>query len=799
MADDNLITIEVDGRAVEARKGQMIIEVTDNTEVRVPRFCYHKKLSVAANCRMCLVEVEKMPKPVPACATPVMDGMKVFTKSELAIEAQRGVMEFLLINHPLDCPICDQGGECELQDMAMGYGNSVSRYTESKRVVADEDIGPLVSTDMTRCIHCTRCVRFGDEVAGMRELGLTGRGENVRIGTYVKNAMASELSGNVIDLCPVGALNNKPYRFSARAWEMVQHAAISPHDCVGSNLYLHTLRGEVKRVVPKDNEFVNESWLADRDRYSCEALNAEERITRPQIKRDGQWYTVDWDDALQKVSEILSQETQQESPSIAGLISSSATIEEYYLMQKVIRGLGSNHIDHRTRQADFSDDEFAPMMPWLGMDLLELEKLDSALLIASNVRKDQPLLAHRLRKAALQGASIMFANQRHYEFHFPVSEQLVASPQNMIQALSGIVATLQTITGKTSSYAIQAALSDINVSEQHKAIAQNLLQANNSVVFIGSQAMLHPQYSAIKVLSAAIAELSAARIAYLSDGANAAGAWLAGAVPHRGPAGVALAKPGLNARQMLVKPLRNYVLFNIEIENESWDPSVALETLQQAGHVIAISAFASELLREYAEVILPLAAFSETSGTYVNAEGRWQSFAAAVEPKGEARPGWKILRKLGDELNLPGFDYYSIEAIRKDVQGLCNDIVLDNNISTQSVLSIETIFEDSDLLRMSEITIYSSDALVRRASDLQKTADGISAQAAMLNPITAERFGLINAAMVNVQYGFNTVALPLQINADIPDGYINIAMGVKGSEKLGPVYGAIEVDISNVS
>ncbi|HHH35636.1 MAG TPA: NADH dehydrogenase (quinone) subunit G, partial [Gammaproteobacteria bacterium] len=439
----DLLNIEIDGRPLKARRGQMVIEVADAAGIDIPRFCYHKKLSIAANCRMCLVEVEKVPKPLPACATPVTEGMKVYTRSPRAIEAQRGTMEFLLINHPLDCPICDQGGECDLQEISIGYGRDHSEYGETKRVVPDKDIGPLIATEMTRCIHCTRCVRFGDEIAGVRELGATGRGENTRIGTYIEKAVSSELSGNVIDLCPVGALTSKPFRFTARAWEMEDRDSIAAHDCIGSNLRVKVRRGEVMRVDPRENEEVNECWLSDRDRFSYQGVNSSERLAQPMIRRDGQWETVDWSTALEFTARGLREVVAREGGDALGaLVSPNATLEEMYLLQKLVRGLGSPHVDHRLRQQDYAADDHMPLFPSLGVALADLERLDAALLVGSHVRKEQPLAALRLRKAALAGGAVMFINPVAYEFNFPVHSNVAGSPAAMECHLAGVAKAL---------------------------------------------------------------------------------------------------------------------------------------------------------------------------------------------------------------------------------------------------------------------------------------------------------------------------------------------------------------------
>jgi NADH-quinone oxidoreductase subunit G len=719
--------------------------------------------------------------------------MKIFTQSPVAREAQKGVMEFLLINHPLDCPICDQGGECELQDLAMGYGRNVSRYTENKRVVADEDIGPLVSTDMTRCIHCTRCVRFGEEIAGMPELGATGRGEHMRIGTYVKKAMVSELSGNVIDLCPVGALNNKPYRFAARAWELTQHANVGQHDCVGSNLYLHTLRNKVRRAVPRDNEALNENWLSDRDRFSCHAINSPQRLERPLLKVGNDWRSVSWDDALREVGACLQPVLNDHGPDALGaLISANSTVEECYLMQKLVRGLGSRNIDHRLRQYDFSADREAPVMPWLGREIQGLEQVDAALLIGSNVRKDQPMAALRLRKAALNGAALMFVNHRRYDFHFPVAGQIAGGAQEMVPNLAAIAKALCELTGKSMPLSMQNWIEGVSPSDEHRHMAERLRQAGNGAVILGSQAPLLPDYAAIQALAYAIAKVSGASFGYLSDGANAAGAWLAGAVPHRGPGGAPLPAEGLTARGMLESPRRAYLLFNTEPELDGWDPALARQALNAAQAVIAISAFDSPGLRAYADIILPLAAFGETSGTFVNAEGLWQSFQGAVSPRGEARPGWKILRVLGNTFDLSGFDYFSSEEVRQELQHQCAERVLNNDLKSAPATGRET-GNRSPLTRIADIPIYAGDALSRHSEPLQQTNDAQRGRQFAVNSATAGKLGLSDAQTVAVRQADETVQFVLHIDDGIPDDCVYIGLGVPGSERLGPAFGPVEV------
>lgn len=713
---EDWVKIEVNGEQLEAKKGSMLIEVTDAVGVKIPRFCYHKKLSVAANCRMCLVEVERAPKPLPACATPVMDGMKVWTHSPKALEAQQGTMEFLLINHPLDCPICDQGGECELQDVSIGYGNSVSRFTERKRAVPDKDIGPLIETEMTRCIHCTRCVRFGDEIAGIRELGATGRGEDMEIGTYVEHSMTSELSGNVIDLCPVGALTSKPARHTGRSWEYVQHAGVAPHDSVGSNIYIHTIRGKVMRVVPRENEAINETWLSDRDRFSYEAIYSDDRAIRPWGKTQG---VVEWSEALQQTADSLQKIIAQHgADSVGFLVSPNATVEELYLAQKLARVAGVTNIDSRLRQSDFSDSAADPVFPWLGQSLEELETADAVLLIGSNIRMDQPLAGHRIRKAASNGSKIMLINPRDYDFLFPVATKIISDSAAMIPALAGVAKALVDLNNAEIPDNLTALLDHVEVSGAHRVIAEQLSKAENASLLLGNQAGAHRAFAQLRALAVFVAQCSGAVLGYLPEAANSAGAWLAGAVPHRLPGGKTVDNPGLDAQAMLQSPRKAYVLIGIEPEFDCADGTASLAAVQQADFVVNLSAYASSTMKEYADVILPIAVFAETSGTYVNAEGRWQSFNGACQPLGEARPAWKVLRVLANQLGLDGFDYTDSQQILNEIQQQCESLQPDNLITG----AVEfTASAGDELPAPVEVPIYAVDAVVRRAPSLQQT------------------------------------------------------------------------------
>ncbi len=717
---DDLVNIEINGRPVQARKGQMLIHATDASGDYVPRFCYHDKLPIAANCRMCLVEVEKAPKPLPACATPVAEGMKIFTKSPKAIAAQKAVMEFLLINHPLDCPICDQGGECELQDLAVGFGRDVARYAERKRVVKDKNIGPLVSTDMTRCIHCTRCVRFTSEIQGFQELGTCGRGEHVEIGTFIEKSVEHELSGNIIDLCPVGALNSKPYRYSARAWEMTQQPLVSPHDSVGTNMFAHVLRGRVMRVVPRVNEDINENWIADRDRYSYEGLYSEDRLTKPQMREGYSWREVDWQTALHAVADRLNAVARQDAGQIGVLAAPSVTLEEAYLTQRIARGLGSNNIDHRLQRSDCSDQQFDPVFPWLGCSIAELEQTGSLLVIGSNLRKEAPLLAHRIRKAAVKrGAQVAFINARTYKYLFPVSGYLASNGIGMVDHLAAVVAAAAQAKGVTVPASVNALVAKAQASDAHRAIAAQLSSGERRIILLGALAQRDGGFAQLRALAAALSQITGAQLGYIADGGNTVAAHLAGVLPHRGVAGQSLPASGLSAADMLDAKLKSYLLVG-SIEAQDL-PAGAIEKMRANGFVVALSSYASA--KDYADIILPIGTFAETSGTYVNVEGRWQSVPGAASPLGEARPAWKVLRVLGNLLNLSDFDYENSEQIRDELRNQTGNVIADNRYHNTAAVARHSAAEAI------EVQLYSVDAIVRRATALQLTHEALQARA----------------------------------------------------------------------
>ncbi|HFE32418.1 MAG TPA: NADH-quinone oxidoreductase subunit G, partial [Gammaproteobacteria bacterium] len=647
----------------------------------------------------------------PACATPVTDGMKVFTRSPKAVAAQKGVMEFLLINHPLDCPICDQGSECELQDVALTYGSDVSKYSESKRVLPSKDFGPLIGGDMTRCIHCTRCVRFGIEIAGVYELGTIGRGEHMEIGTFVQHSLSSELSGNIIDLCPVGALTSKPFRYVARAWELIQRDSVAPHDCVGSNLHVHVKRDRVVRVVPRENEEINETWLSDRDRFSYEGLNSEERVQTPMIKVEGGWQETDWETALHRAVDGLK---QIGSDDIGALASPLSTLEELYLLQKLMREIGCGNIDHRLKQTDFSDQEEAPLFPWLGQAIGDLERNDAVLLIGADVCSDQPIIGHRLRKAALSGGKISSVNPADFSYHFPQLASRVS--KSMLTELVAIAKALLDKTGKTAPEGFAALSQGVEVADTHKQIAELLLSGQSASILMGEAAINDTQFSAIRSIATLIAELSDSRPGYLPAGGNGAGAWQAGALPHRKAGGRPASVNGKNIAQMLQSDMKAYLLLNTEPETDCADAGAAREAMEKAQFVVSLNSYSSDAVMAYADVILPVAPFTETSGTFVNAEGRWQSFEGVVPPLGDSRPAWKVLRVLGNLFNCDGFDFVESSEVLAELSTMAGDISMDNSISWRCPESLGSAAE------YSMPAAYAGDGIVRRAESLQAVA-----------------------------------------------------------------------------
>lgn len=781
MAD---IEIEIDGRKLTVKSDQTIIQVADEAGIYIPRFCYHKHLSIAANCRMCLVEVEKSPKALPACATPITPGMKVFTKSQKTVDAQRAVMEFLLINHPLDCPICDQGGECELQDLSMGYGSSSSRYDECKRSIADENLGPLISTDMTRCIYCTRCVRFGDEVAGLREMGGTFRGEHTEIGTFVQHAIKSEVSGNIIDLCPVGALTSKPYRFTARAWELDQAPSISPHDCVGSNLNVHTRYGKVMRVVTRENADINLTWISDRDRFSYAGLYHADRLEEPMAKIQGKWQAVEWQKALDLIARGL-QETIAEygADKFGALASPSSTLEEFYLLQKIVRGLGSSHVDHRLREIDTTDQANLGLFPGLGMTIAELEEADAILLIGSHIQKEQPLFATRVRKAALKGAAILAMNPVDYRFNFKVTAKTIVAPHKMLQALAALV------------NAIKPEIDEVNVDDAAKNLAQALQGKQKVCIVLGALALHHHQAASIRYLAQRLAELTNGKLCLLTDGANSAGGWLAGAVPHRHIGGAAMNHPGLSAYQMLEKPRKAYLLLNVEPELDCANAAQAVEAFKQAKFVAALSMYRNAVLEAHADVILPIAPFTETSGTFVNAAGEWQSFNGTASAYQSSRPAWKILRVIGNFLHLDGFGYESSEEVKHEIKKhveAAQPVMM--RLARPEDFSLTA--EKTRLTRIGEVPIYAVDSLVRRSQPLQEAQVIMEGDIrfARLHPETADQLGLQEGETVKVRQHTHEIELPVAFDARVAKEGVWIAGAILATAGLGDLFGSVDIE-----
>ncbi|MDO9506901.1 MAG: NADH-quinone oxidoreductase subunit NuoG [Hydrogenophaga sp.] len=698
-----MVEIELDGKKVEVPPGSMVMHAAEKAGTYIPHFCYHKKLSIAANCRMCLVDVEKAPKPMPACATPVTQGMIVRTKSDKAIKAQQSVMEFLLINHPLDCPICDQGGECQLQDLAVGYGSSGSRYEEEKRVVFHKDVGPLISMqEMSRCIHCTRCVRFGQEVAGVMELGMIHRGEHAEITTVLGDTVDSELSGNMIDICPVGALTSKPFRYSARTWELSRRKSVSPHDSTGANLIVQVKNHKVMRVVPLENEAVNECWIADRDRFSYEAVNSEDRLTAPMIKQGGEWKTVDWQTALEYVANGLKQVKNEHGAASIGLLASPhSTLEELALAGALVRGLGSQNIDARLRHADFSNAAPAGAARWLGLPVASLSNLQRVLVVGSNLRKDHPLFAQRIRQAQRKGAQVNVLNAVAQDWAMPLKNVVLADCDVWVTALAGIAAAIAAETGASAPV-------NADVTDAHRTVAKSLLGGEHKAILLGNAAAHHEKAASLLSLANWIAQQTGASVGYLSEAANTVGAQLVNAVPGQG---------GLNAGQMLGSALKALVLLNTEPGHDS---AAGVQGLASAGMVVTLSPFKTNL--DISDVLLPVAPFTETSGSFVNAEGRLQSFHAVVRPLGETRPAWKVIRVLGNLLGLAGFDADSSQAVLASaLPGVASGAVVDaarlNNASTASIDLSPAVAEPC------VASIYQLDGLVRRAPALQLTAD----------------------------------------------------------------------------
>ncbi|MCR4297274.1 MAG: NADH-quinone oxidoreductase subunit NuoG [Gallionella sp.] len=827
-----MINIEIDGKSVETERGSTVMDAAHKAGIHIPHFCYHKKLSIAASCRMCLVEVEKAPKPLPACATPAADGMKVHTHSEMAVKAQKGVMEFLLINHPLDCPICDQGGECQLQDVSMGYGATASRYTEEKRIVMYKDVGALISTrEMSRCIQCTRCVRFGQEIAGMMEMGMAFRGEHAQIMSFVNSSVDSELSGNMIDLCPVGALTSKPFRYTARSWELSRRKSVSPHDGLGSNLAVQVKNGKVMRVTPIENEAVNECWISDKDRFSYEGLNSAERLTKPMLKQDGKWLEVEWPVALEYVVNGLRQIGDGDGAAqIAALATPHSTLEELYLLQKLMRGLGSGNVDFRLRQSDFSADgeqagtpphpnlppkgegtndssraaggEPRQFLPWLGMPVAEINTRDRLLIVGSFLRKDHPLLAHRVRQAVKSGAQANVVHSADDDLLMPVTNKAIVAPSELKNLLAQVLKALMEllairlghpetmpkslVMAAEKQVAADESVQGVEVGSAATAIARSLASGERVAILLGNFAQQHPQATQIAALAERIAALCGAKFGFLGEAANSVGGYLAGAVPFGGSV------QGMNATAMLASPRKAYILLNVEPELDMHDPQQAIAAMYAADMVVAMSAYKHHAT-DYADVLLPIAPFTETSGTFVNTEGRAQSFKGAVKPLGEARPAWKVLRVLGNLLDVQGFDYDTSEEVRDAMlsgQGVVDK--LNNHIEDVALLAVASS-NSGGLQRVSDVPIYSADALVRRAASLQKTRDAAT-PCVKLHGSELQKLGVQSGDTVKVTQGKATVRLAVQADDAMPAGAARVAAGHPATAELGAMFGTITVE-----
>jgi len=778
-----MIEIELDGKKVEVTEGSMVMHAADKAGTYIPHFCYHKKLSIAANCRMCLVDVEKAPKPMPACATPVTQGMIVRTKSQKALQAQKGVMEFLLINHPLDCPICDQGGECQLQDLAVGYGSSSSRYDEDKRVVFPKDVSPLVSmAEMNRCIHCTRCVRFGQEIAGVMELGMIHRGEHSEITTVAGDTIDSELSGNMIDLCPVGALTSKPFRYSARTWELSRRKSVSPHDSVGSNLIVQVKNHQVMRVVPLENEDVNECWIADRDRFSYEALNGDDRLTKPMIKQGGAWKEADWPTALEYVTRGLTQiSAEHGAKSIGALAAAHSTVEELHLLAKLVRGLGSENIDVRTRHADFSNTAAAGNARWLGMPIAGLNNLQRVLVVGSFLRKDHPLLAQRIRQAARRGAKVHSIHAIHDDWLMTMASQQSVAPSAWVQALADVAVAIGASSGA-------AAPAHGTATDAAKAIADSLLSGERKAILLGNAAAQHPQAAMLLALANWIGEQTGASVGYLTEAANSVGAQLVRALPGKG---------GFNAGQMLGaasgSALKAALLLNLEPSLDAASAAAATAALSASEMVVVMSPFKSAGV-DVADVMLPVAPFTETSGTFVNAEGRVQSFHGVVRPLGETRPAWKVLRVLGNMLDLQGFEFETSEDVRAEALGDTATIAakLDNRVYGNDGAPATVAPAPGALERIADVPIYATDSLVRRAPALLQTADA-RAVAASLPPSLWASLGLSAGAEVRVTQGDGEAVLAARLDPTLAENVVRIPAGHALTASLGAMFGSLTV------
>lgn len=792
-----MLQIEIDGKALEVEHGSTIIDAADKVGIAIPRFCYHKKLSVAANCRMCLVQVENFNKPLPACATPVAEGMKIFTRSKASVEAQQSVMEFLLINHPLDCPICDQGGECDLQDIAMAYGASGSRYTEEKRVVVNKNIGPLISTDMTRCIQCTRCVRFLQEVGGMQELGVVGRSEHAEITAYVDKSVNSELSGNIIDLCPVGALTSKPFRYSARSWELTRRPSIAPHDGLGSHIEVHVKDNKVMRVLPREKESINQCWLSDRDRFSYEGLNSPDRLKVPMIKHKGAWVETDWKTALEFAAGQLKDITNQHGGDALGvLVSPNSSMEEGYLAKKLAEGLHCGNIDYRLRQTDFRLDGKRLGTPWMGCNIQEIEELDRILLIGSNIRNEHPLLAQRFRKAVQNGAELSIVSPLDNNPLMDIAHKVIVRPNDMVNVLGQILKAMSGLQRLSLCLppALTNLLEEIKVRPNTQAMAESLaghgktydLIAPKVGIFIGNMALSDPRFTELYSMAEAIGGISGAKGGILPAAANSTGMHMIGVMPNG---------TGMHARAMLEIPRKAYLLLNIEPELDCQHAALAKAAMEKAECVVALTSFKSPAL-DNADILLPIAPFTETSGTFMSMEGRVQSFAAAVKPLGECRPAWKVLRVLANTLGLQGFDFETSEEVKdKLFEGEKPSAVvwrsLNNNL--KELVEIQVNIKHDGLQRIGEVPQNESDPIVRRAASLQKTKYNIRPMARMRAEQIAA-LGLVDGDIVLAKQDKGSAVLKVKLDNHVAMGCVRVAASHELTTGLGDLMGDITLE-----
>ena len=762
-----MLNIEIDGKAVQVAAGSTVMDAANQVGAYIPHFCYHKKLSIAANCRMCLVQVEKAPKPMPACATPVTEGMKVFTASDYAKKAQQSVMEFLLINHPLDCPICDQGGECQLQDLAVGYGNSGSRYKEDKRVVFVKNIGPLISAaEMSRCIQCTRCVRFGQEVAGIMELGMSGRGEHSEILSFVGRSVDSELSGNMIDVCPVGALTSKPFRYSARTWELQRRKSVSPHDGLNANLQIQVKGDRVMRVLPRENEAVNECWISDRDRFSYEGLYTEDRLTSPMVKTDGVWHQVSWQDALTAAASAIASAVKEHGGNeLAILIGPHTTLEESFLAKQIATAVGSNSIDHRLRVTDAALDQGGGI-PWMGLKVSELATVDRFLVVGSSLRQEQPLIASRIRARVKKGAMLSVISSVDDDLLCPVAAKVIIKPSGMLAELAGVVVALAKRL-ETSPPAL-----NVTPSVEAERIAASLVSGKKVAVLLGDLAMSGADASQLEALAASIAEMSGGTSGRLILSASTVSAYVAGAVPGGS---------GKSAREALTDGAGALLLIGLEPELDTAYGLSAQKALKSTSKVIALVAHVNLAMREKADVLLPIAPFTETSGTYVSQDGTVQSFTGVVRPLGETRPGWKVLRVLGDMLHANVGSFNSSEDVK--AAALAGFDASKLGAVPAPIAAVVTTINNA-LERVADVPIYHADPLVRRGLALSRSAYGKQAHVRM-NAETAKLLNLADGATVTVTQGAGSATSTLSVDASVPNGAVRVPLATELSAQLG--------------